>query len=65
MEDGKVGSPASNELAVESEYLVKEIGLPVGALEGNGKETREATSEECTLDIAIGLVSVKTAVSLG
>ena len=63
MEDGK--DTASDELVVEGEYLVKEIGLPVGELEGNGKEATEATSEKSTLDVAIGLVSVKTAVSLG
>src|SRR6266516_4122031 len=34
MEDGK--DTASNELVVEGEYLVKEIGLLVGELEGNG-----------------------------
>ena len=63
MEDGK--DTASDELVVEGEYLVKEIGLPVGEPEGNGKEVTEATSEKFTLDVAIGLVSMKTAVSLG
>jgi hypothetical protein len=63
MEDGK--DTASDELVVEGEYLVKEIGLPVGELEGNGKEATEATSEKFTLEVAIGLVPVKTAVSLG